>query len=298
MDQQLHIAQLERWATDGLGGADRYQRLMSNPLFPRAARTLARNMLDEAAGDEAQDGIFKDAGRYVAAMLAVHLHVSGGLTLPRLKQVSEATGLLSPGRARDILGFLLHLEFVEPASPPGLGGAARYVPTEAFMTSWGRHLRAALQAASVIEPSAELVVAAMHERETMETFARHHTQGLLQSVQTLDQSSPYVRVFMHRHAGNQVVWTLLTTNNDEDFPPTSPIPVSISGLARRFAVSRTHIARLFDEAEQEGLLTWGDGGAVSLEPIARDFMSYAYAGQLNELLKAAAKTARERPGLA
>src|SRR4051812_46615382 len=83
--------------------------LMAHPALGRAVKVLARNMLNVAARDRVLDSLFKDAGRYVAAMWALYLHDTGGLTLARLKEVCARSGLLSPGRARALLLFLEHL---------------------------------------------------------------------------------------------------------------------------------------------------------------------------------------------
>ena len=50
----------------------------SHAAFPQAVRALASNMLALAERDHTLDGVFKDAGRYIAAMCAFHLHASGG----------------------------------------------------------------------------------------------------------------------------------------------------------------------------------------------------------------------------
>jgi hypothetical protein len=101
------------WDIDGALAQERSADLMDNPRFADAVRALASNMMAAGAGDKKLDGIFKDAGRYVAAMLAIHLHTSGGLTLPRLKELCKAFGFLSPGRARAMLIYLQYLGYVE-----------------------------------------------------------------------------------------------------------------------------------------------------------------------------------------
>ena len=291
------IARLLDWNTGAPITEERYLQLLADPRFPLAARTLARNMLAVAAGNEALDGIFKDAGRYLAAMLAIYLHLSGGLTLPRLKQVCAESGFLSPGRARDLLRLLLHLEFIEKLAPSGVRTPARYAPTAAFMGAWRSHLRAALEAARTLEPAVDLVLDGLEAPEVLETMARLHSQSLLAAAPATDQTWAFIRVFLHRHAGNQIAWTLLTAGEGEAFPPQSAGAINIAELSRRFGVSRIHVRRLFDDAEREGLLRFGEDGAVVLEPEAQAQIQFIYAGQLVQLLAAAAGTIRERPEL-
>ncbi len=291
------VSRLMLWdAGTGLG-QDAYARLMADARFPRAARALARNMLAAAAANDALDGIFKDAGRYLAAMWAIHLHLSGGLTLPRLKQLCVASGFLSPGRARDLLRLLLHLEFIERLSGSGGRTPAHYAPTALFMAAWRSHLEAALGAARILEPAVDLVLDGLEAPAVLEALSRIHSGALLAAAGGVDQGGAYIRIFMHRHGGNQIAWTLLTAGEDEAFPPEVAATINISELARRFGVSRIHIKRLFDDAEREGLLRWQGKNQVALEPDTRVFVQYVYAGQLVQLLAAAAATLRERPEL-
>src|SRR5262245_44869457 len=80
-----------------------------DPRFPGAARRLAANLLAASEQDERLGAVFKDAGRYLTALCAAFLDASGGLTQAALKQICGASGYVSPGRARALLGFLAHL---------------------------------------------------------------------------------------------------------------------------------------------------------------------------------------------
>lgn len=136
----------------------------------------------------------------------------------------------------------------------------------------------------------------MHERATLDTFARMHTECLLTWAGGGGHDAPFIRVFTHRYAGSQIVWTLLLAD-DSDFPPSTPVTFSVGAAARRFSVSRMHIKRILEEAEREGLLRLGDGGTIVLPDSTRSFIREFYAMQLIGLLVAAAKTVRERPEL-
>src|ERR1700744_3813316 len=99
MKNSVSCEGLESWVADARVPDSLRARMIAHPAYPAAARALAANMMAAGDADKALDGIFKDAGRYLAAVLAIYLHVSGGLTLPRLKEICPATGFLSPGRA-------------------------------------------------------------------------------------------------------------------------------------------------------------------------------------------------------
>jgi hypothetical protein len=275
-----------------------YDWLRVDPRYARAVRTFAANML--AAGDEDRllDGILKDAGRNVAALCAAHLHYSGGLTLPRLKALCASFGLVSPGRARALLLYLRYLGYVEPKAERERGAAAVYVPTPQFVHTWRNHQRAVLKAALVLEPAVGILLAHFDEPAVFETFAKLLCEGFLGSAGETDLNSPYFRVFMHRHAGIQIVHALLAASADDVFPPERPIALSLSAAARRFRVSRIHLRRLLDAAEREGLLRLTADGAVQFEPAGREAIDAVFATQMIRFLEAAARTLALCPDLA
>lgn len=88
------------WETYAGAPGEGAARVLAHQHAARAARALAANMLASIEGHEALASICRDAGRYVAAMVALHLHFDGGLTLPKLKDTCFASGFLSRGRAR------------------------------------------------------------------------------------------------------------------------------------------------------------------------------------------------------
>src|ERR1700760_3544812 len=85
-DERTDIASLLSWAGEGGSAVENYSRALGHMRFDGAAHALAANMLEASAENDALDGIFKDAGRYMCAMWAMHAHVSGGVTLPPPKK--------------------------------------------------------------------------------------------------------------------------------------------------------------------------------------------------------------------
>ena len=279
-----------RWDTGVEISAENYARLRADPRYAKAVRTFAGNMLVAGDTDRLLDGILKDAGRNVAALCAVHLHFTGGLTLPRLKTLCAAFGLVSPGRARALLLYLRYLGFVERATTHKKGAPALYVPTPRFLDTWRDHMRAVLNAVQILEPAVGLLLDRFDEPGVFETFSKKLCEAFLDAARHTDVNAPYFRVFMHRNAGIQIVHTLLSADAGEAFPPARPIPLSLAAMARRFRVSRIHVRRLIDAAEQEGLLRYSDDGMVTLEPIGRKTIDTVFATQMIRFLMVAART--------
>jgi hypothetical protein len=271
--------------------------LRADPRYPEAVRSFAANMLDAGDADRLLDGILKDAGRNVAALSAIHLHFSGGLTLPRLKILCASFGLVSPGRARALLLYLRYLGYVEPSG--ARGSAALYVPTTRFLNTWRYHLRAVLKAVQVLEPAAiGLLLDRFEVPGVFETYAKILCDVFLDGMPHANMNSAYFRVFMHRNAGIQVMHTLLSTSTGDVFPPEQPIAMSLAAAARRFKVSRIHLRRLLDAGQREGLLRVSADGAVQFEPAGRAAIDHTFATQIIRFLSAAARTLALKPDLA
>ncbi|HEY1836457.1 MAG TPA: hypothetical protein VGG36_02275 [Rhizomicrobium sp.] len=285
---------LESWNAGDRIPDDYFVRLTSHPRFRDAAHALAANMLAASQSDKALDGIFKDAGRFVAAMFAIYLHVTGGLTLPRLKEICASSGYLSPGRARALLNYMRYLGYVEPVTKRVRGEPLRYVPTASFKDAWRNYLRAGLEAARVIEPAVGLVLDRLEETSVQDCISRVQGEGMLASTRSSSKESGFVRVFIERHAGAQILRVLVLEDADE-FPPRKALPFSIAALARRFAVSRIHVRRMLDEAVREKLLMLDPEGGVTLTDRMRWMLATLYATQLIRLLGASAQTLAELP---
>lgn len=296
------VSDLLSWRVER-GHTDLYApRVQAHPRFAAAARALAANCLATGEADKTLGGIFKDAGRYVAAMWSMYLHVSGGLTLPRLKEICASSGFLSPGRARALLIYMRYLGYVETAARHARGEPQRYVPTANFRESWRAHHHAVLSAACIVEPAAQLVLDRLDDDAVMDAISRLQAEGLLSLTRVRDREIALIRVFFHRHAGNQIMFTLVT-GPGEDFPPREPVPFSIAAAAQRFGVSRIHIRRILNDALKENFFTFADRGVVDFSGLGRLELSQSYGMQLAQLLASAAGAwtecaARDRPILA
>jgi hypothetical protein len=271
--------------------------LRAEPLYPQAIRQFASNMLTAGDSDLALDGILKDAGRNVAAMCAVCLHVTGGLTLPRLKTLCEGFGLASPGRARALLLYLRYLGFVGAPLPRVKGEPAVYPAAPKLLVTWREHQRAVLNAAAAIEPQIAELIDRFEAPGVFETYAALLVEGFLAAVHHFDVKTSYFHIFMHRYAGIQIVHFLLAHATDEAFPPIEPIPFSTAGLAQRFGVSRSHVRRLIEAAERAGLIQRCNDGALLWTPAGRKALDDVFATQMIRFLVTAARTMAARPDL-
>jgi hypothetical protein len=292
LDRDREITALRRW-----DAPDAAARVLAHPRFGRAARELARRMLALVDADPTLARALKDAGRYAATMGVLQLHATGGVTVPRLKALSASTGLLSPGRARALIGFLEHVGFVARARPARRGSATLYVPTPALLRGWETQMREALEACRLIEPAVASLIAGLSEPDVLLLFTRLHAEGLVASMGG-GTVSPPLAPFLHADAGARVLSELIACETDGRFPPQRSGPISLSAMARRFKVSRLHLSRLVQGAERAGLVRIGTDRFVTLTPRAQDEFAVLYAAQLAQVLAAAGRTAHAWEALA
>ncbi len=254
-----------------------------HPGFTLAARRLATNMLQLCEEDKHLSAVFKDAGRYVAAMSAAYLHGAGGLTLPLLKQICSGTGFLSPGRARAILEFLLHIDYLRPA--PAMAGGGHYLPTERFLLAWRRHLQAAIDAAALIEPSLGPLSGKLADPDMFMAFLAVQAARLHTMTHEIDPLPALTRAFLHPHAGSQILWVMTLAGDGEALPATGDVRLSLSDLSSRFGVTHLHVRRLLRQAQQEGLLLYHGHGRLAFLPFGASEIRLHYAFQLSEMIE-------------
>jgi hypothetical protein len=261
--------------------------LTGHPHFAAAAHRLASNMLSLGDEDRRLAAVFKDAGRYVAAMSAAYLHGIGGLTLPLLKQICAGSGFLSAGRARAIVEFLVHVDYLHGAAA---NGEFSYQPTERFLSAWCRHLQAAVEAAELIEPSLATLPSLLDDRRIFEQFLAVQAARLHALTRGADPFPTLNRVFLHPYAGSQILWTLTVTGGDTFAPGPEPVDISLSALSRRFDVTHLHVRRLLKKAQEEGFITYHGNGRLTVEPGGARTIALYYGFQLTELVATGLQT--------
>ena len=220
-----------------------------------------------AAQDKRVDGIFKDIGRYGAAIWAIYLHFTGGLTLPRLKEVCARSKVLSPGRARALLIYLQLLGYVK-VLPRSASGLKQYVPSTPLMGAFKAQTRIGLEALAMIDPNFQIIVDNLDEPEVFRAFMTEFGEGAVNASVAVDQSAPFWNIFLARNAGAQILQLMLIADMDHG---EKPFPVSVAAMARQLNVARSHVTRVLQMAEKANLLERKPDGTVLLfDELRRD----------------------------
>lgn len=262
-------------------------RVQAHPRFAEAVQALAGAMLAQMDSDRALAGIFKDAGRYVAAMVAASLQ-RDGVTLARLKQLCAGFGLLSPGRAHAMLAYLAWLGLIEPW-PSGSSAAGRmHRVSERFVAAWARHLAGALSAVALIDTRAALMADYLADPVWLDRFTGQQMQGLQESRPEMDAAADIAAVFVERDAGSPLLWWLIAETG-WTAGGGRPVAISAARLATRFGVSRMHLSRLLAAARARDLVEDGEAGSC-LSPRADAQVAHFFGLQLARLLVSVERT--------
>jgi len=288
------IESLLEWDADIGRLADLRDRLRRRPEYPAAVRALAANLLRDADGDPSLSGLLRDAGRTVAGLSAAYLSASGGVTLPRLKTFIAGFGLVSPGRARALLNYMRYLDYLEP-DPAGSGERpARYRLTSHFLASYTRHEAGLLEAVRIVEPAAGIVLRNLGDDAVLNALVIAQGEAFLAGSSQTSPLAAWYRVFMHRLAGIQIIHGLVA--EAEDFPPRGPIAFSMTATARRFDVSRVHVARIMKAAAGAGFLRL-EAGALQFTQAGCEALDWIYASRICVHLACTARALNANPHL-
>jgi DNA-binding MarR family transcriptional regulator len=248
--------------------------LCGHPRFPAAMRAMMNDNVRLFRGNRILNYLGYDRGRLIVGILALSLHASrraddpgSGLTAQRLKTLCVEQDLCSAGRARAMLSLLRLFGYVAPAE----GSDGRYkllAPTELLITFLRERWSAMFDAIALIAPEGAAARAALSRDDFLAALARAVAQEFRTGIRALERA-PELEPFAEHNAGLMILSSLVVAGEPDDtMPPSRPIKLSISELARRFSVSRAHVLRLLRAADAQGLIKRSTGAqeAITLTP--------------------------------
>ena len=249
-------------------------QVRAHPQFPIAAEHMARGAVDQFRQlEEPFRSILKDVGTGSIALLALaQQHSPDGLTAASLLSACVSRDLASRGRVRAFLdlcfryGQILTLDRAEPwtrrklSLHPGLITAYR----ERFMVELG--------AISILYPELEARQADLQDEQTfldimmwIGVFSQIRPDVLLNHA-----SNPPMEMFVHRAGGMLMLFDLMLGQAPGRARLLEVAPISRYGLAKRYGVSRIHVARTLADAEAQGLMSFPSANTVVFTPKLSD----------------------------
>jgi AraC-like DNA-binding protein len=241
-------------------GPETLSALCRHPQFARAMRAVLTDHVGLYRGNRILNYVGYDRGRLVVGLLALYLHMSrrpddptSGLTAHALKSLCVEQDLCSPGRARAMLSVLRLFGYVTPV--PGSDRRYKLLAPTDLLTAWLRQRWSMMFAAlALVLPEGIEALARLERDDFVAALVRQVVDRFRSGLRAL-QVTPELRLFAERNAGLNILFSLVIAGDvDDTMPPTRPVRISISELARRFSVSRPHVLRLLRDAAAEGLV--------------------------------------------
>lgn len=227
---------------------------LGHPRFEEACRLLVTKGFARYRSNHVFARANKDITRYFFAYFALYLDARGELTLTTIGDFVTELGLASPGRAAAILFRLRMIGYIERDKDQKDRRVRRYVPTEALKSMLRRIIRDELECLALMEPEAAIAAARLDEPDYFKAYALRAGQGLASIAQMENPNE--TRHFTARDSGAVILLDIATSGEPGDvYPPRGPVKMSVTELARKYEVSRSHVLKMLRDAENLGLLT-------------------------------------------
>ncbi len=281
----------------------RAEEIRQYETFQPALRRYAMSMLRMYRGTPVLNKVVNEQGRFLISSLALQLHLhrdpavpGAGLTRTRLRELCAAHGVASTGRVTAFLALMRFAGFLSAAAGSADRRAKVLVPTARMMGHVRLFTLVQLQAVDALVAGADHVRRLERDPTLVERFNRAAGGYFLRGCR-LPDAFPELEVFTAVDAGYMVLMALfLQLPADQDgraLPGVVDLPYGPA--ARRFGVSRSHMANLMRNAEAAGFLTAERSGGRGLRIHAAliTLVERWFAAQMALMAKAAAEATAE-----
>ncbi|MFG1422283.1 hypothetical protein [Roseixanthobacter liquoris] len=265
--------------------------LRQQPGFAAAVDQAARGLLGMYRGHLLPNRILNDRGRLALALGTLYLHHEPdrngvGLTVTRLTNLCQDTGICSRGRAKAMILLMRWAGFLEVGRAPDTrvpsGRTRPLVPTQRLVDEQTRRWVVLSSALARLDPLGGGILAGLENPGFFGALVRQLGRRYLAGIRLLE-AAPALALFADRDGGLMMAFFLAMAASDAQAAGSeAPVAVSISALARGCHVSRAHILKLAREAEAEGLLRrlpGPDGGIAATSALhagIEDFFAAAF----------------------
>ncbi|MDQ0464982.1 hypothetical protein QO010_002766 [Caulobacter ginsengisoli] len=233
----------------------------ARPGFPAARDAALASLVALFDANRLLLRLLSDRGRLIMLAAALHLDLSAdpadptsGLTVGRLKAIFVSTGLGSATRASAMIALTRWAGYLAPAPTPADRRLQRMVATprlvEAMRTMWADQIAAV----AALEPDLAPLPGRLAQRAVLAAFVAEVTRRYLAGFRFSDVV-PELTAALDRNSGLAVLAELALAGAEGH---------SVSGLARRFGVSRPHVLAILADAQARGLIARDGEGLQGL----------------------------------
>ncbi|MCK0197608.1 hypothetical protein MWN34_11865 [Ancylobacter sp. 6x-1] len=227
--------------------------IMAHPRFCATARQAATVIADSYRGRFIVNQIISDRGRFCLGLLVVDFthreNAPIGFTSTEMKAEAARLGLCSAGRVDAFLATLRLFGLLAPV-PDDDRRRRRLMVTEKLMALHRTRWEALFAVLAEIAPDLRGASRRFHDSRFAAAYVRALLAPIYQGWRAAD-ATPELSALTDRNMGAIIPLALLET-------AYGAAPMSVAGLARSFGVSRSHVQKLLETAEDAGLVVRPD----------------------------------------
>ena len=249
-----------------------------HPDFDRAMLAFCRGLAHFHSVDLKRRAGVVDTVTWAVALLVLHLDA----TAPQGANANQLVAICAEGRlagataVRNAIALLQQGGMVVGEEPFPVGRARRLRPTPTLIETMQVNLAIRF---SAMEPIIAWPKPAMEWARTegvLSAFVRGNVEAYRHERHILFEDFPEVRFFMDRHCGYHILMEALSRLEISAYGASGTI--SLSAVADKFAVSRTHVRKLFAAATDRNWIVLEPGGRLTIgpQPIARYRLWFAH----------------------
>jgi hypothetical protein len=280
---------------------DEITALRLQPRFFEATCFMAAS-LAEMFQSQALSVLLSDRARQLIGYVALHLHWSGmpgtshpGFTIGRLKAICIEQKFCSASRVEVMVAAMRLFGFAHVERYAYDQRVKLLVLTEKPIAAQMQRWRRQFTAMSMVMPDGQLGLDGLEHPEFPPALAGKLYECYASGVRIIT-AVPGLDKFMDRNSGMAILLHLTAVSIPASGDSRERIAVAtVSGLSKRFHVSRAHVRKLIDECEQAGYFRrmGPDGMRIHLLPSWIDVFETIYAVTFLQLADCAREAMRE-----
>lgn len=248
--------------------------LRAHPRFNEAMRRMTFGLLSFNERYQSQMRAFPDLAALALGGLAIHLHSSGRLYHRGLQAMmgnDGKGGVISGGRATAVLWRMRSLGLIAPDAAFERGKQRLYKPQPVMVETYRAHTRASLEALALLDDRAAGLLEAWDDEATFLRLNSIQIELLLASIARKDVNQQPLHGVSYMALGVPITLSIVEPAFETGLVAEGPVTISLSAVARRWSVSRTHARRIAERLERAGLrIDPTDSQRYILTPAFRD----------------------------
>jgi hypothetical protein len=238
---------------------DEIAALRSQPRFFEASCFMAASLAEMFQRSQALSVLLSDRARQLIGYVALHLHWSGvpgtdhpGLTISKLKAICVEQKFCSASRVEVMVAAMRLFGFARVERDTYDHRVKILVLTEKPILAQMRRWRRQFTAMAMVMPDGQLGLDGLEHPEFPPALAGKLYECYASGVRIIT-AVPGLDKFMDRNSGMAILLHLTAASAPaSDVPGARETMATVSGLSKRFHVSRAHVRKLLDEGERAG----------------------------------------------